>query len=292
MTRTAHLILVHKNPIQVERMLKKMYHPNFDFFLHVDKKVDMKPYFHLSSLPNVFFVKNRVNITWGGYSLMKATFNGINEICKNDHKYDFINFLSGQDYPIKPIKEIASFFQKNIGKEFIQYKDIISDWKEAQSRYKKYHLTDFKFRGSTKLERIINFFARERKMPYDLHPYGESVFCMLSPEVALYVMNKVQGDKKINSFFTYVWGGDEFLFQTIIMNSPYRDRVINNNYRYIDWSEKKPNPKILRNNDLEKIINSPMLFARKFDMLVDTDILDMIDLKLEKTSRLNSSSTV
>lgn len=261
--RTAHLILVHKNPLQVEKMLKRMSHPSFDFFIHVDKKVDIKPYFHLASLPNVFFVKKRVNVQWGGHSINKATFNSIIEICKNDQQYNFINFLSGQDYPIKPIKEIVSFFQENIGKEFIQYRDIINDWEEAQSRYKKYHLTEFKFKGSTKLEWILNFFSRERQIPYNLHPYGESMFCMLSPEVALYVTNKILSDKKLESFFTYVWGGDEFLFQTIIMNSHYRDRVINNNYRYIDWSEKKANPKILEIEDFPNLKNSSMLFARK-----------------------------
>jgi hypothetical protein len=276
--RTAHLILVHKNPIQIERMLKRMYHPNFDFFIHVDKKVDIKPYFHLGNLTNVFFVKNRVDIKWGGYSIIKAAFNGINESCRNNQKYNFINFLSGQDYPIKPIEEIASFFQDNIGKEFIQYKDIISDWKEAQRRYKRYHLTEFKFKGSTRLERIINYFFQERKMPYKLHPYGESMFWMLSPEVALYVMNRVQGDKKLESFFNYVWAGDEFLFQTLIMDSPYRDRVINNNFRYIDWSEKKANPKALEIEDFSKLKKSSMLFARKFDIEKSGEILDMIDL--------------
>lgn len=278
--RTAHLIVVHKNPMQLERMLKSMYHPSFDFFIHVDKKIDIKLYSHLDTLPNVVFVEKRVDVKWGGQSLIRAHLNGIAEICKNGQDYNFINFLSGQDYPIKPIEEIASFFQENIGKEFIQYRDIINDWKEAQSRYKKYHLTEFKFRGATQLERIINLLARERKMPYNLHPYGESVFCMLSPEVALYILNTIQNDKRIETFFKYVWGGDEFLFQTIVMNSPYRDRIINNNYRYIDWSEKKANPKILKKDDLEKIKSTPMLFARKFDTSKDTEVLDMIDLEI------------
>src|SRR5690606_41751438 len=136
--RTAHLILVHKNPIQLERLLKRMVHPNFDFYIHLDKKIDSKSYLHLAAIPNVFFIKKRVDIIWGGYSIIKATFNGINEICQNGQNYNFINFLSGQDYPIKPIEEIARFFQENIGKEFITYKDIVSDWKEAQNRYKKY----------------------------------------------------------------------------------------------------------------------------------------------------------
>src|SRR5690606_19273274 len=98
---------------------------------------------------------------------------------------------------------IARFFQENIGKEFFTYKDIVSDWKEAQNRYKKYHFTELRYKGSTRIERIVNFFARERKIPYYLHPYGESMFWMLSPEVASYDVNKVQYDNIIEYFLSY-----------------------------------------------------------------------------------------
>ena len=278
--RTAHLVLVHKNAIQLERLLNAMHHCKFDFYIHLDKKVSMKDFVHLQNLPNVYFIKERVDVKWGGYSLMKATFNGINEICHTNIEYNFINFMTGQDYPIKPIDDIFTFFQENVGYEFIKYKDILSDWKEAQSRYKKYHLTEFRFKGATQIERVLNYFSGERKMPYGYHPFGESVFSMLSPEVALFVVDTVLRDKKINSFFKYVWGGDEFLFQTIILNSRYMGRVINNNFRYIDWSEQKANPKVLTNVDFERLQKSAMLFARKFDVLEDQIVLDNIDAKI------------
>ena len=278
--RTAHLVLVHKNPMQLERLLKAMHYPDFDIYIHLDRKVDISGFAHLADLPNVFFIKNRVDVMWGGYSLMRATFNGIKEICEKGYAYNFINFMSGQDYPIKPLDTIYTFFQENIGSEFFQYRDIINDWKEAQSRYKKYHFTDFRFRGATQIERVVNYFARERKFPYNLHPFGESVFCMLSPVVASFVVDTVLNDKRLESFFKYVWGSDELLFQTIILNSHYRERVINNNFRYIDWSENKANPKVLTIDDFEKLQNSPMLFARKFDILEDVEILNRIDSKI------------
>lgn len=280
MMKTAHLILVHKNPIQVERMLKRMYHPSFDFYIHVDKKVDIKPFTYLKSLKNVYFIKDRVRIIWGGHSLIQAGLNGIRQICKSQEHYNFINFLSGQDYPIKPIEEIAAFFQNSVGKEFLQYKDIVKDWKEAQGRYKRYHLTEFRFKGSTQVERVLNLILPVRKMPYDLHPYGESVFWMLSPEVALYVLNRIEKDSRLESFFKYMWGGDELLFQTLILNSPFRDRVVNNNYRYIDWSEKGAHPKVFGTEDFDSLAESPMLFARKFDITRNKEILDLIDLRV------------
>ncbi len=282
--RTAHLIITFTNPSQTERMIRRMYHPDFDFYIHVDKKVDINSHLHLSSeLQNVFFIKNRVDVRWAGYNTSKAIFSGVHEICNSGKEYNFINLLSGQDYPLKPAIQLFDFFRDNIGKEFIAHKDMIHDWKSTQYRYKRIHLINLRFRGRyiigqfSFFERIINIFCNDRKIPYGYHPYGESMFWMLSPEVALYVVDKVLNDKKLDRFFSYTWASDEFLFQTIIMNSHFKDKVINNNYRYIDWSEGKANPKILSVDDFEKLKYTTMLFGRKFDMSKDYKILDMID---------------
>lgn len=280
--RTAHLIITYTEPKQTERMILKMTHPDFDFFIHVDKKIDIKPYLYLGELQNVYFIQNRIDVRWAGFNTVKALFNGIREICHTGNNYNFINVLSGQDYPLKSANQLSSFFKKNTGKEFIAYRDILNDWTSAQSRYKKFHLTNFRFNGQAlfgqhSLERLINFLFKSRNIPYKYHPYGESMFWMLSPETALYVANKVENDKKLKCFFYYTWASDEFLFQTIIMNSEYKHKVINNNYRYIDWSEQKANPKILNVNDFEKLKYSSKLFARKFDVSEDEVILNMID---------------
>jgi hypothetical protein len=64
------------------------------------------------------------------------------------------------------------------------------------------------------------------------------------------------------------------------LNSPLKDKIINNNYRYIDWSGGGANPKVLNESDAEKITVSDDLFARKFDMTNSPEILDFIDKHL------------
>ena len=46
---------------------------------------------------------------------------------------------------------------------------------------------------------------------------------------------------------------------------------------YTDWSERKPNPKILTTSDFEKLVRSGKLFARKFDMDADANIFTMLE---------------
>lgn len=280
--RIAHLILTYTNPQQTERMIRNMYHENFDFYIHVDKKFDINPHLFLEALPNVYFINNRVDVRWAGFSTVLATFECIKEIVATGISYSFINFLSGQDYPLKSAVYMNTFFEKHIGKEFISYRDIQNDWKEGLIRMENYFLSGYNFRGKYRIEQIINKIMPKRKLPYNLHPYGKSMFWMLSPEVAMYVVNEVESNKKLRKFFSFSWASDEFVFQTMILNSKYKDRAINNNYRYIDWSAGGANPKILDETDFKKLKDSETLFARKFDQIKSPEILDLIDTNLLK----------
>lgn len=278
--RIAHLILTYTNPLQTERMIRNMMHEDFDFYIHVDKKFDINPHLFLKTLPNVYFINNRVNVKWAGFNTVLATFESIKEIVATEKKYDFINLLSGQDYPLKPASQLANFFKQNIGKEFISFKDIKNDWKEGLIRMERYFLSNYNFKGKHTIEKVINFVMPPKKIPYNMHPYGKSMFWMLSPEAAMYVVEKVENDKKLMQFFSFCWGSDEFVFQTVLMNSNYKDKVINENYRYIDWSFGGANPKILDESDFKPIQQSNMLFARKMDMIKSSKLMNLIDSNL------------
>jgi hypothetical protein len=57
--------------------------------------------------------------------------------------------------------------------------------------------------------------------------------------------------------------------------------VINDDLRYLDWENPNPNvPATLLKNDFDKLATSSKLFARKFDMARDLEILDLLDQKL------------
>jgi hypothetical protein len=278
--RIANLILTYTNPAQTERMIKNMSHENFDFYIHVDKKFDITPHLYLKSLNNVYFIENRTDVKWADFSTVLATFQCIKEIVAVGVKYDYINFLSGQDYPLVHPEQLNEFFITNLGKEFLSYRDIRNDWKEGLIRMEKFYLTGYDFSGKYLVQNFINKMMPKRKFPYGLHPYGKSMFWMLSPDAAMHVVNTVEGDKKLLHFFSLCWGSDEFVFQTILMNSSYKNKVVNNNYRYIDWSAGGANPKVLGIEDAERIMKSEMLFARKFDMTNKPAILDFIDKNL------------
>ena len=81
----------------------------------------------------------------------------------------------------------------------------------------------------------------------------------------------------LQHFCYFTWGSDEFLIPTIIMNSPFKSQVINNNLRFIDWSLGGSNPKILTEEDIEALKKTDRFIARKFDIKINTKILDLLD---------------
>jgi len=277
--RIACLIMAHRDPSQIERLLKKFDHPAFDFFIHLDKKIDMRSFAYLGKMDRVYFIHNRIKVRWASYSFLDAVLISFREIFNCGRDYDFISVMSGQDYPIKPISTIYSFLEENAGKNFICYEEDDEWWNHAVTRINKYHFTNFGFKGRYRLQFLINALLPERKfpLPYTLFG-GPRAMCMsLHMECAKYVVNFIDNDKKLQRFAHFTWGPDEFLIPTIIMNSSYKDSVINNNFYYIDWSRGGSNPKTLTVEDFEILTKTDKMLARKFDISEDSTILDMID---------------
>lgn len=275
--KIACLIVTYTSAAQTRRMIEMLNNGQFDFYIHLDKKVSIDSHKDLLQIPNVYFIKDRVDVQWAAYSTVQAAFNGIKQIAESNITYDFINLITGQDYPIKSAEYIANFLSGNIGKQFIEFKGFDTDWQEAKARIEKYHFTNLHLAGKFRLEKLVNLFAGKRKAPVNMIFYGVSTFWTLSPECALYVVNFVENNKAFKSFLKYTWGSDEFIFQTVLMNSPYKDVIVNNNYRYVDWSAGGARPKFLKTEDFEKITASDAFFGRKFNIDIDSNILDMID---------------
>ena len=78
--------------------------------------------------------------------------------------------------------------------------------------------------------------------------------------------------------------------QTVFINSEFKENLYikdyNDNYktcmRFIDWN--RGNPYIFKKEDYELLVKSDYIFARKFDMNVNSEIVDLIynSLKEEK----------
>jgi hypothetical protein len=277
--RVAHLLLVHANPNQLARLVERLTHPKSVFFIHVDKKVDIDGFERLfRDATNVFFIKNRVDIQWATYSMVEATVNGFREILSKGIKVDYINLLSGQDYPIKSIVEFHAFLDANPGKAFMECLDVEKEWTEAISRVKEYHFNHWKIPGRFKFQKLLNFILPKRKMPDGLIPVGRSQWFTITSKHVEFIIQRIDSSPHIVKFFTFSWAPDELIFQTLLFNSAYRKDIVGDNLRYIDWSDHKQNPKLLTSIDFNSFMQSDKFFARKFKE--NDEVLNLIDQRI------------
>lgn len=284
--RMCYLIQAHKYPEQVARLVNKIMHPQMDIYIHVDKKVNEYPFRKAIKNNCVFFIQDRVNVRWAGFSNALATVNGLREILSSKIQYEYIHVISGQDYPIKSNDNIFDFFLKNMGKEFMHYKSLYDEWQEALPKIEHYHFEDWSIKGKYRLSFLLRRILPKRKFPYSWKPYGYSRWFSITSHLAKYMIEFMDNHPEFVKFFRYTTCGDEIFFCTIALHSPYAENIVNDDLRYVDWSTKiqdpkAANPKILTIDDWDKLKASDKLWARKFDMHKDNEILSLIDAYIQ-----------
>lgn len=275
--KIAHLILAHGQPFQLKKLVEKLSHPDAAFYVHIDAKKTLEEFGLLRYIPHVYFVTKRVKITWGSYSMVQATLNGFEDIIASGIQYDYINLLSGQDYPLKDTSFIHQYFALHRGKHFMEFYAIYDQWQEAIPRITRYHLVHYNIPGKHRLESLINKVAPVRRMPNNLEPVGRSQWFTITTAAAKYILQYLLRYPDVVRFFKVTWAPDEFIFQTILFNSSFQNDMVNNNLRYIDWSERKASPKTLTVADVAAMEQSGCLFARKVNMHADAELIKVLD---------------
>lgn len=270
--RIAFLILAHKNPGQLERLLKALQHPAFDFYIHLDKKINEEPFKYLADLKNVFFIKKRVKVYWATFSVVQSIINGYTEIDLN--KYDYVQVISGQDFPLKPADEIYAYILKRKGTEFITCRTMEDggEWPVA-ARVKRYYFLSWRIPGNYRLGDFITAVLPERKFPLGYEIVGREMWHTLTTNAIKYCLHFLKKNPAVTRYFKYCWSPDEIVFSTILYNSSFRNNIADN-LSYIDWSEGLANPKTFTKADYNLLKNSEKLFARKFDIQKDEIILE------------------
>jgi hypothetical protein len=79
---------------------------------------------------------------------------------------------------------------------------------------------------------------------------------------------------------------DRMFFNTLAVNSPFRDRVVNKTHTFEYWGETYKNnnhPVIFTKDNIDEIENSDCFFARKFDSRVDREVIEYFLNKIIKS---------
>jgi hypothetical protein len=117
-------------------------------------------------------------------------------------------------------------------------------------------------------------------LPEGIDIYGGYAWWAFKKSTVQYLLSFFDNNPDFNSFFEHTLIPDEMYFQTVLMNSEFRDNVVSEFIKESVWDwefHSSTDPITFTMKELDFLKKSKKLFARKFDDHLDKQILDEID---------------
>lgn len=260
------LIHAHKDLVQLNALLARLCDPDFALYLHLDRKWQVDP-----ALVDrrAHQVAPRVDVRWGGYSQVQATLASVRYVLAREPDFDKLVFLSAQDYPVLSNGALKDALAAARGVELIDTVPIGPEGWPAAYRYQYFYREGSALplrRACALANRAMRLVRRTRRFPAGLKPYGGSTWWTLSRACLAELLALVDARPELARFFRTVLCADEMFFQTLVMASPARSRVLAPNYRYVQWpGGAARNPQVLVDADFARICASGAHFCRKLE---------------------------
>jgi len=280
--KQAILIIAYKDVEQLINIVR-FFNDDFRFYIHIKKssKIAEEELLRLKGLKNVVLVSRKYEVKWGGFNLLQVILYLSQEALK-DRNIEYIHLISGQDFPIKASNHFTEVLRRNKGKEFIEY--VTPPSPQFLKRLSYYYFFDFidskKGKGNIRVFALIKLQKRlglNRKKPVKVDLAVGSAWWTLSYECVRYVIDYTKRNPSFLGRLKYTWCPEEFYFQSILLNSPYKENIVSNNLRYIDWSSRNgSHPAILDESDYDRVLRSPQLFARKIEQPVSNKLIQKL----------------
>ena len=305
-----YLILAHKNPLQLGRMIERLDDGASKFFIHLDAKTPIEPFAACLEGAHIRFIYKRERCVWGDFSIVQATIRLME--AASEEQGVFI-LMSGQDYPIQSQGYINDFLERNKGFDFIEIEPLEEKWKPkmVKDKLEHYHILHSEERGHSncyapfrhcsvfqKLRTLMHLLKGRLSMknfkllcslPKRIAPferqYAGSQFWAFSGRTFYAVLNYIREHKAaLEGYYKYTSSPDEIYFHSVLMDLVAKDSTIKlkEQITYVNYFRKN---NVFITEDFDKLTSAKgKLFARKFDTDIDIEILDKLDSYQENES--------
>lgn len=298
--KIAYILLAHKDPEQLVRLVSSLKGTG-DFFIHIDKKSNIKPFYDcFKSNSTVFLLKKRINVTWAGWSMVKAYMLLLQTVIESTNNYDRIVMLTGQDYPLMTNHKIISEFSKNIDIEYVMAYNLVSSTvpTDKNKLLMRWYL-DNPFKGDffqraykSVMYHVFtkHFKNKELRVPLNgklVDPYFGQMLSAFTKEGANLILNTYLHDKKYNKAMKHAFAAVELYWQTIIFNSDLRKNTVQGGAEHeitehfgwapLHYHHYDVDTSVFTEEHFEELKNSGYMFCRKVVPGVSDTLMDKID---------------
>lgn len=269
--KSAFLIVAHGNFDMLKLLIRALDYKNNDLFIHIDRKcgkVDYSEFERITKYSKVECLRNRISVSWGGVSQVKATFLLLKKAMCG--QYGYYHLISGVDFPLLTNEELEKFLIMHKGREFVGFTQNDEDL--------RYKLGYYHFFNDGILKKIPHahfldnlFVAIQKKLHIrnvsDLKNMKKGCnWWTITDELATSLLKE---ENRILRRYRFSLCSDEVFLQTFIWE---QKKMIENVYqidneyescmRLIDWNRGKPY--VFKESDFVELMNCKRFFARKF----------------------------
>lgn len=277
------LIITAYKSVEMLRCLLKSTHNYFYCYVHVDKEKWSSFEILKKEFDDVIFLHDYA-VKWGGQEHLEVVLKMLNMSLGKDYSYAHI--ISGEDYPTKPVEEIIAAFDED-EKIYCDYDLISSQKHHAYKRYCFYWpYTKFSMNYKKPLVRYFNLFCvgiqkcfpiLQRNHIGKFQKIYWGFIWGTYPRYAIeYVLNYLKSHREFWKDLSTCKIPEELCFQTILMNSDYKEKVVNNNLRYWNFEGgDNSGPVYLNISDIMSDKCSQAIFCRK--VKYDSDVRKILE---------------
>jgi hypothetical protein len=296
----AYHLLTHRDPAQIRRLLRALWHPDNTYVIHHDRRRPASEHAALAALadefPGLIFQKP-IAVLWGRFSLYAAQHEGLRLALASGRPWTHWVNLSGQCYPLRS----ADYIQQHLGSmpqtSYVNRFDPHAIWgPNCVVRMNRYYFDSAALERvlslpglGRRLRRLLGWQSAmphwpllKRKLPTSFTWHGGDNWVILSRANAEHLIHSPAA-KAIVRAFRHTMIPDESVIPSVIHNGPFAAQTISQHLRAINWRPGLASPLLYSENDLPALAaaaDSGALFARKFDLARHPAIFDQIDSTL------------
>jgi hypothetical protein len=314
--KVCYYLQTHTRPAQVTRLvdLIKVSSPGSVVVISHDASRPPLETARLRAMPGVYV--RYENGGYGDFSHLDRFFAAVDWLDEQGIEYDWLENITGQDYPLRPIAEIEHTLATTSVDGFMYYAPVFPGQvpagadtgasrplcapSDAATRYLYRHwwlgrptpakqrwlrplMTVNLVQSRARLSLAFYTVALRRRgtvFTDDFVCYGGWFFCTLSAACVRYARDFARDNPELLGYFRSVLAPEEIFLQTVLVNSG-KFTFEPDSKRYIDMTGSRNNhSKTLGLDDLDAALASGAHWARKFDPEHDERVLRVLDQRL------------
>ncbi len=304
--RVCYLIQSHREPRQIARLVQTLgrHSPSSLVLVAHDESASTLDPRALAGLSEVHYLPVRGPIRRGYLSMLDPYLQGLEFLRRRQADYDWLVYISGQDYPTRPLADSEAALAAAPADGFIRWWPALGSdgpWRRRHQGFRRYYyrygdaprwsrpwvrllkaLNGVQSALHVHLAYGLRVGRRALRTPFDAGRvcYAGWQWTTLRRACAEYLLDQLAQQPELIDYYAHTVCPDESLVQTLLVNSG-RFRLVNDNLRYAATEgHRQGQARLLGVDDLPLLESGGFHFARKFDIAHDARVLDLLDERL------------